>query len=107
MKVKTTAIDELFSPLKPYFQKDNFTRKDVNENPPLRSELFSAEQMEQHAQYLATNHTIHHEQSSEQLLKRLSDNEEILSRVNELLQKTVKEKNQSVPQGNGCSIIFT
>jgi len=99
MKVNTTAIDELLSPLRPYFQKDNFTRKDVNENPPLRSELFSAEQMEQHARYLATIHTINHEQTTEQLLKRLSDNEEILSRVNELLQKTVKEKKSISPAG--------
>lgn len=99
MKVNTTAIDELLSPLKPYFQKDNFTRRDVNENPPLRSELFSTEQMEQHAQYLATNHSINHEQSSEQLLKRLSDNEEILTNVNALLQKTVKEKKSISPAG--------
>lgn len=99
MKVTTTAIDELLSPLRPYFQKDNFTRKDVTENPPLRSELFSAEQMEQHAQYLATVHTINHEQTTEQLLKRLSDNEEILSRVNDLLQKTVKEKKTISPAG--------
>jgi len=41
MKVKSNAIDELISPLRQYFQKDSFNREDVNEKPPLRSELFT------------------------------------------------------------------
>ncbi|MEI9917794.1 MAG: hypothetical protein WDO14_03210 [Bacteroidota bacterium] len=56
MKVKSNAIDELFSPLRQYFQKDSFDREDVNDKPPLRSELFSTDQMDQHAIQLATLH---------------------------------------------------
>lgn len=98
MKI-TNPIDELFSTLRPYFQRDSITRKDVNEKPPLRSELFSTEQMDHHAQYLASVHSITHDQSPEQLLKRLSDNEEILFKVNELLQSSVKEKKSISPAG--------
>ncbi|HZY78783.1 MAG TPA: glucoamylase family protein, partial [Cyclobacteriaceae bacterium] len=99
MKVKTNAIDELFSPLRQYFQKDGINREEVNEKPPLRSELFSTEQMEQHAMQLATSHVITHEESPEQLLKRLAENEEILNRVTALLQDTVREKKTITPAG--------
>jgi len=97
MKVNVPAIDELLSPLLPTFKKDNFTHEEVNENPPLRAELFSTEQMEQHAQHLALTHTISYQQSAELLLKELSDNEEILFTVNGLLQKSVKEKKSISP----------
>ena len=97
MKVKANVIDELLSPLSSYVRKDNFSRKEVNENPPLRAELFSIEQMEQHAQQLAGHHDVIVGQSAELLLKELSDNEKILSQVNELLQKSVKEKRSISP----------
>jgi len=98
MKVKASAIDELFSPIRQYFQKD-LSREDVNENPPLRSELFSADQMDQHAQQLASLHDLSHTQTPEQLLKRLADNEEVLSRVITLLQETVRNKKTISPAG--------
>ena len=99
MKVKSNAIDELFSPLRQYFQKDTFNREDVNEKPPLRLELFSTDQMDQHAIQLATSHVVTHEEAPEQLLKRLADNEEILIRVTALLQETVREKKAISPAG--------
>lgn len=97
MKVKANVIDELLSPLSKYVQKDNFSRKEVDANPPLRAELFSTEQMEQHAQQLAAYHTVVVGQSAELLLNQLSDNEKILFQVNELLQKSVKEKKSISP----------
>lgn len=99
MKVKPSAIDELFSPLRQYFQKDIPSREDVDEKPPLRSELFSTDQMDQHAMHLATAHVVTHEEAPEQLLKRLADNEEILTRVTVLLQETVREKKPITPAG--------
>jgi cellobiose phosphorylase len=99
MKVKTNAIDELFSPLRQYFQKDSFNREEVIDKPPLRSELFSTDQMDQHAIQLATSHVVTHEEAPEQLLKRLADNEEILIRVTALLQETVREKKTITPAG--------
>lgn len=99
MKVKTNAIDELFSPLRQYFQKDSLSREDVIDKPPLRSELFSTDQMDQHAIQLANSHVVTHEEAPEQLLKRLADNEEILNRVTTLLQETVREKKTITPAG--------
>ena len=97
MKVITPEIDQLLVPLTSYFKKDSFTHKEVNENPPLRSELFSKEQMDLHAQHLALNHTISNRESPELLLKGLSENEEILFQVNELLKKSVNEKKSISP----------
>ncbi len=99
MKVKSNAIDELLFPLRQYFQKDSLNREDVNEKPPLRSELFSNDQMDQHAIQLATSHVVTHEEAPEQLLKRLAENEEILVRVTALLQETVREKKTITPAG--------
>jgi len=78
MKVNTNTLGELLSPLRQYFQKDSFTRKDVNERPPLRAALFSIEQMEQHAGRLAHSHQLSNKHAPEMLLKRLAENEEIL-----------------------------
>ena len=58
MKGKTNTIDEILSPLLQRFQKDSFERQDVNEKPPLRSELFNAEQMASHALHLAETHQV-------------------------------------------------
>jgi len=97
MKVKANVIDELLSPLNLYAKKDILTRQEVNENPPLRAELFSIEQMEQHALQLAAHHSITVAPSTELLLKELSENERILFQVNELLQRNVREKKSISP----------
>lgn len=97
MKVRNTKFEELISPLKPIFQKDNFSHEDVKEKPPLRSELYTIEQLEHHAAELANSHHITHEQMPEQLLKRLSDNEDILFNTIRLLQENIREKKSISP----------
>lgn len=97
MKVRNTKFEELISPLKPIFQKDNFSHEDIKEKPPLRSELFTIEQLEHRAAELAHAHHITHEQLPEQLLKRLSDNEDILFNTIRLLQENIKEKKSISP----------
>ncbi len=99
MKVKTNTLGELLSPLRQYFQRDRLSREDVNENPPLRSSLYTIEQMEQHAEQLAASHQLSYEYAPEQLLRRLAENEEILSRVTQLLQEAVREKTPVMPAG--------
>lgn len=99
MRSKPSAIDDILSPLLNRFQKDNFVRKDVNEKPPLRSELFSTDQMEQHAQQLAATHLITNSDAPEQLLKRLSENEKILFEVTNLLHESVRNKKAVTPAG--------
>src|SRR5690349_18849872 len=97
MKVRATRFEEIISPLKPIFQRENFSHDDVKERPPLRSELFTLEQLEQHAQQLANAHHITREPLPEQLLKRLSDNEDILFQTIRLLQQNIREKKSISP----------
>src|SRR5687767_14356368 len=99
MKGKANTIDEILTPLLQRFQKDNFARKDVNEKPPLRSELFSAEQMAQHAQHLANTHQVSKQTGPELLLKRLAENEDILFEVTNLLHDDVRDKKSITPAG--------
>jgi cyclic beta-1,2-glucan synthetase len=99
MKVTTNTIGELLSPLRQYFQKNSLSRKDASDEPPLRSQLFSIEQMEQHAGTLAKSHHLSYKQAPEQLLKRLDKNEEVLFRVTKLLQEAIREKTPIMPAG--------
>jgi cyclic beta-1,2-glucan synthetase len=73
--------------------------KHLGDEPPLRSELFSASQMEQHGRALAETHTLRPNHYSEQLLKRLSENEGILNEVRDLLTEAVKENRRITPAG--------
>lgn len=87
--IRRSIIDPLFS--------DNYFDKYANEKPPLRSELFTVQQMEQFAQKLATQHKLTAYQPSEQLLKRLSENEQVMLEVHSLLTESVKQNDQIVP----------
>lgn len=78
---------------------DNWNEKYAGERPPLRSELFTEEQLEYHAKGLAARHTLISEHPSEQLLKRLAENEKILLEVHALLTEVVKENNRIAPAG--------
>ena len=73
--------------------------KNTIERPPLRSELFTAEQLEQHAKALAKKHQLISEHPSEQLLKRLAENENILLQVHAALTEAIKNNNRIVPAG--------
>ena len=95
----TNTIEDLLGHLRVYFQKNSISRKDADETPPLRSELFTKHQMEQHAESLAALHQLDYQQAPEQLIKRLSENEEVLTRVINLLQDAVKEKTRISPAG--------
>jgi hypothetical protein len=69
------------------------------EKPPLRAELYSTEQLDQHAVRIARNHEITHEKSEERLLDALADNERALREVLSLLQQSVKDKKEITPAG--------
>ncbi|WP_276372349.1 glycoside hydrolase family 94 protein [Chryseolinea sp. H1M3-3] len=99
MKSKANTIDEILSPLLQRFQKDTFARKEVNEKPPLRSELFNTEQMALHAVHLAEGHQLSKEPGPELLLKRLAENENILFEVTNLLHDDVRNKKSITPAG--------
>ncbi|MCE3225124.1 MAG: cellobiose phosphorylase, partial [Nitrospira sp.] len=69
------------------------------QEPPLRSELFSAEQMEQHGKTLARLHAVSPEHKPDPLLARLADNEAVLLNVRNLVAEAVKESRRITPAG--------
>ena len=75
------------------------TQKRVGDEPPLRSELFSASQMEQHGKTLAGSHTLSTDPVPERLLTRLGENEGILHEVRDLLTEAVKGNRRITPAG--------
>jgi cellobiose phosphorylase len=66
--------------------------------PPLRAELFSSDQMEQHGKTLAGSHKLSTDHA-EQLLTRLADNEDVLLRVRNLLTEAIKANRRITPAG--------
>jgi cyclic beta-1,2-glucan synthetase len=64
---------------------------------PLRGELFSAWQMEQHGKNLATEHAVSKGRSSEELLSRLDDNERVIFETCDLLADALRAKRQITP----------
>ena len=67
--------------------------------PPLRAELFSADQMEQHGKTLADSHTLSPGHAPDRLLTRLAENEGILIGVHNLLTEAVKANRRITPAG--------
>lgn len=82
--------------LDPFFG-ENDHEKYVGEGRPLRSEIFTKDKFEQYAATLAKRHSLVQEQKSEQLLKRLDENEHILLEVYSLLSETLKQNKQISP----------
>ena len=100
MKVISPKINESLYRLKVQLSKNLLANKFANGEPPLRSELFSADQMERHGKILASSHTLgSHHTPDQHLLKRLAENEEFLFEVHNLLTETVKKKHQITPAG--------
>ena len=99
MKVNITPIQEFISQLRISFLGDDLMHKYDDEKAPIRSELFSLEQLESYARILAKNHQLTIDKPSEQLLKRLAENEEILLEVHNLLTASAKENKRITPAG--------
>ncbi len=66
---------------------------------PLRAELLSAEQMEQHGKTLAGAHRLSAQRAPDQLLARLAENEEVLLQTCRLLTAAVKATRRITPAG--------
>ncbi len=74
-------------------------RKYAGGELPLRSELFSSAQMEQHGKTLASSHQLSLGRASDRLLARLTENEGILTEVRNLLVDAVKANRGITPAG--------
>lgn len=99
MKVNINPISEFLTQLRISFLGDNLMHKYDNEKAPIRSELFSLEQLETYARNLAKTHQVTTDRTPEQLLKRLAENEEILLEVHNLLTESAKENIRITPAG--------
>lgn len=77
----------------------DITKKIKSDELPLRSELYSAEQMFQHGKNLADTHKLTPGSRSSIILKRLADNEEVLLEVYNLLSADAKAECRITPAG--------
>ena len=66
---------------------------------PLRSELFSADQMELHGKALAQSHQVATARAQDSLLSRLAENEAVLTDAVDLLTAAIKADQQISPAG--------
>ncbi|MBN2078600.1 MAG: cyclic beta 1-2 glucan synthetase [Spirochaetes bacterium] len=77
-----------------------FSQKYAGDPPPLRSALYSAEQMDKHGKIIADAHILRSGiVRSQHLLKRLTENESILLEVRTLLSEAVRENRRITPAG--------
>jgi len=67
--------------------------------PPLRSELFSSDQMAQHGRTLAGVHVLSPASPPERLLSRLAENEALLTETRSLLLEAVTTDRRITPAG--------
>jgi len=71
----------------------------LDEELPLRAELLSRDQMQQHGRTLAASHKLTAKHPSERLLARLIENENALAETCDLLVSAVKEARLIAPAG--------
>ena len=74
-------------------------RTKPEQEPALRSELFSADQMERHGQVLAGQHRLSPDETSNLLLARLDDNEAVLAHTCERLTAATRHRRRITPAG--------
>ncbi|HEY6720137.1 MAG TPA: hypothetical protein VI363_00740, partial [Burkholderiales bacterium] len=68
-----------------------------DDEPPLRAELFSIDQMEGHGKTLAASHRLSSRRAPDQLLARLAENEGVLLEACNLLTAAVKANRRISP----------
>ncbi|HEY3197944.1 MAG TPA: hypothetical protein VGJ57_08010, partial [Nitrospirales bacterium] len=81
------------------FRGNGLADQDLTGELSLRSELFSADQMQQHGKTLAGVHSLSPRRGADQLLTRLAENEVILFGVRNLLADAVKGNRLIAPAG--------
>ncbi|MEO5830822.1 MAG: hypothetical protein ABIQ36_09670, partial [Rhodanobacter sp.] len=74
-------------------------RSRPEQEPALRAELFSAEQMERHGRALASQHRLSARRNADLLLVRLADNEAVLAHTCERLTHATRKRLRVTPAG--------
>ena len=99
MKLKLIpGSHEYIASMKAFFQLGTAPPRYLNEEP-LREDLFTSDQMERYGKTLAGKHVLSTKPDSDQLIKRLSDNENVLQEVRKLLNDSIRQKYQITPPG--------
>lgn len=99
MTLSRKTISGFLSHLWASFRGNGMTQKCDPCEPPLRSELFSSEQMKQHGKTLAASHKLGFGRAPDKLLARLAENEEVLIGARSLLTAAVKANHRIAPAG--------
>ncbi|MFA4901320.1 MAG: glucoamylase family protein [Desulfobaccales bacterium] len=99
MAVSSKTIREPLLRLRSYLPGGGWGRRYAVDEPPLRSELFSADRMEQHGKTLAVSHQLSPGRPQGRLLKRLAENKAVLIEVRNLLIEAVKANRRITPAG--------
>ena len=100
MKIVSSILNESLHLLKSHLWEGNLSKKYSEGEPPLRSELFSCEQMEQYGRILAGQHQLGTKVEPDQhLLSRLAENEALLLEIHDLISDAVKAGRQITPAG--------
>ena len=81
------------------WQRHHLGLYEPNDQTPLRAELFSADQMEQHGRALAGRHVLGKFNTQNRLLKRLDENQQVLLDTRGLLTNAIKDKQPITPAG--------
>ena len=71
----------------------------TDDQTPLRAELFSVEQMEQHGKALAATHVLSTSRPRTRLLERLDENERVLIETFDMLTEAVRSRLRIPPSG--------
>jgi cyclic beta-1,2-glucan synthetase len=79
------------------WNKLNDHDRDPDDDPPLRSELFSAAQMAMHGKHLASSHVLSTRGGRDRLLARLADNDDVITDTCKSLTAAVKAGRQVTP----------
>jgi cyclic beta-1,2-glucan synthetase len=98
LKISSSILGNL-SHLRTRLRGNRQTQKCADKEPPLRSELFSSDQMEQHGKTLAGLHKLGLGRARDRLLTRLAENESVLLGVRNLLTEAVKATRRITPAG--------
>ena len=92
---RNTFVGSLLG-LRATFHRNGAGQRCSTDAAPLRSELFSADQMERHGRTLAASHKLAGARGRDQLLARLVENEGVLVGACKLLMSAVTDPRESV-----------
>ena len=97
LKAVNKTLRTNFPPLGFALHKPGSSHHAWDDEPLLRAELFSTRQLEQHGKTLARSHRLSPAQAENQLLRRLAENERILSQSCTLLIEAISQGRQITP----------